>query len=231
MLAILTSHDRGARVTLANIKNYVPSVHGKDHRIAEYSDLPNPRIFRDEYPVHADLYPKTVYLIRDPRAVLVSLYHMYRIECNDPDMSMATFMDDYLHKHGCFQRWNRGLMRWDRQVGLWTERAAHDRRVLLIRYEQMVRDRCQVLEQVAKFAGITYDADQLQAVHNRSAFDAMQEEEDRYGSEAYSGAMATRGRFIRRGKVDGWKQELDAALVRRIEREFEPIMKATDYLT
>lgn len=229
MLAILLAKNREATVTLANVKEFIPTVHGKDYRIREFTLLPNPRIFREEYPVHADLYPKTIYLIRDPRAVLVSLYHMYGIECNDPDMSLPTFLDDYLAKQGCFQRWNRGLIRWDRQVQAWTEQAAHDPRVLIVRYEDMVRDRLTVLEQVAAFAGIPYDADQLKRIHERSSFEAMQKNEDRHGAEAYPGEMAKRGRFIRRGETDGWKTEMDERLVRRIETEFASAMHAAGY--
>jgi hypothetical protein len=230
MLAILLTKDQGSAVTLANIKDNVPPVHGKDHRIKEFSSLPNPRIFREEYPTHADLYPKTIYLLRDPRAVLVSLYHMYRIECNDPNMSIATFMDDYLTRRGCFQRWNRGLIRWDRQVQTWTEQAAHDPRIMIVRYEDMVQDRRGVLERVATFAGISYDANQMRLVHERSSFEAMQKDEEEHGAEAYPGKMAKRGRFIRRGETDGWKTEMDDLLARRIETEFVSTMKATGYL-
>jgi hypothetical protein len=230
MLAILLAKDSASAVTLANIKDHVPPVHGKDHRIRDFSQLLSPRIFREEYPVHADLYPKTIYILRDPRAVLVSLYHMYRIECDDPDMPITTFMNDYLTKQGCFQRWNRGLIRWDRQVQTWTERAADDRRVLIVRYEDMVQDRRRVLERVATFAGISYDAKLMRLVYERSSFEAMQKEEEHHGAEAYPGDMAKRGRFIRQGTVDGWKDEIPTDLIRRLEHEFAGVMHVTGYL-
>jgi hypothetical protein len=230
MLAILLTKDHGSVVTLANINDYVPTVHGKDHRIREFSNLANPRIFREEYPVHADLYPKTIYLLRDPRAMLVSLYHMYRIECNDLVMPLATFLDDYLAKQGCFQRWNRGLIRWDRQVKTWTERAADDHRVLIVRYEDMVQDRRRVLEGVAAFAGIPCGSNLLTLAHERSSFEAMQKDEEEHGAEAYPGEMAKRGRFIRRGETDGWRQEMAEGLVQQLEQEFGPAMRLVGYL-
>ena len=229
MLAILLAEDRTSAVTLANVKDFVPPVHGKDHRIREFSHLPNPRIFREEYPVHAELYPKVIYLLRDPRAVLVSLYHMYRIECDDPDMPMATFVEDYLSKQGCFQRWNRGLTRWDRQVRSWIERAACDPRITIVRYEEMVRDRRLALERVAAFAGIPCTGDRLALAVEQGDFREMQQNEERHGAEAYPGEMAKRGRFIRRGETDGWKIELDEGLARRIELEFASTMRTAGY--
>ena len=230
MLALLLAKDRQQRVTLANIKDHVPIVHGKDFRIAGYPDLPDPRIFRDEYPVHQDLYPKTIYLLRDPRAVLVSLYHMYRIECNDPTIPLDTFLDDYLSWRGCFQKWNRGLVRWDRQVQAWTQRAARDRRVLTVRYEDMVENRRRVLEQVAAFAVIPCTEEDLACAVERGSFEAMRQAEENHGVEAYPGEIAKRGRFIRSGKTDGWKYELDGALARRIETEFASTMRTAGYL-
>jgi hypothetical protein len=230
MLAILLAKDRQQHVTLANIKDFVPFVHGKDVQIMEYPALSDPRIFRDEYPIHSDLYPKTIYLLRDPRAVLISLYHMYRIECNDPTVPLDVFLDDYLSWRGCFQRWNRGLIRWDRQVQAWTRRAEHDRRVLIVRYEDMVENRRRILEHVVAFAGIPSTEEDVARAVERGSFEAMRRAEEEHGVEAYPGEMAKRGRFIRRGETAGWKQELDDALVRRIENEFARVMTTTGYL-
>jgi len=230
MLAILLTKVRSSAVNLTNIKEYVPSVHGRDHRISEFSHLPNPRVFREEYPVHAELYPNVIYLLRDPRSVLVSLHHMYQIECNDTGKPMEKFLDDYFAHQGCFQRWNRGLVRWDRQVQIWLQQATLQRRVLIVRYEDMVRDRRCALERVAAFAGIPFDRDRLALAVEQGSFEEMQKSEDRHGAEAYPGEMAKRGRFIRRGETDGWKTEMDDRLARRIETEFYSTMREAGYL-
>jgi hypothetical protein len=230
MLAIVLFQDSRNRITLANLKNYIPYIHGRDIRIAEYAHLSDPRIFRDEYPIHQNLDPKTIYLIRDPRAVLVSLFHMYRIEFDDSRMTLRCFLDDYLASQGCFRTWNNNLVRWDRQALAWTERAAQDGGVLMVRYEDMVRNRRDILEHVAAFAGIPKSEEHLMLADARGSFEAMQAAEDEHGAEAYPGEIALRGRFIRRGKIDGWRQEMDKDLVERIEQEFAPAMRATGYL-
>src|SRR5262245_56134175 len=71
MLAKILYKDEMNKVTMASVGHYLPVIHGQDSLIARYENLPSPRIFRNEYPVHPQLYPKTIYLVRDPRAALV----------------------------------------------------------------------------------------------------------------------------------------------------------------
>ena len=229
MLAILLSKDRRNQVTLSNVGQYVPFVHGQDLRIAEYADLPSPRIFRNESPGFPELYPKIIYLVRDPRAVLVSFYHMYRVMHNDSTMTLPAFLEAYLATEGCFKEWNAGLVRWDRQVLAWTTRAKHDQRVSVVKYEELVENRQAVLQKIAHFAGIPCtDEDCVQAV-GRGDFHAMQQVEEQHGAEAYPGEIGKRGRFVRRGEIDGWRDEMDDSLVQRIVHEFTPAMKACGY--
>lgn len=230
MLAILLTKDRDARVTFANLREFVPYIHGQDFRIASYRGKPDPRIFRNENPLYQSWYPKTIYLVRDPRSVLVSFYHMYRTKNNDESKTLHAFLDEYLSAKGCFTKWNRGLVRWDRQVSTWTKRAEHDETVLVVKYEEMVDDRQNVLERVMRFSGIPCIEENLALAVERGGFNEMQRLEDKHGAEAYSAEMSQRSRFIRRGKIDGWKDEVDPSLVRRIEQEFAPIMKSLGYL-
>src|SRR5579884_3781920 len=120
--------------------------------------------------------------------------------------------------------------RWDRQVLAWTERARRGDRVMIVRYEDMVADRRGGLERVAAFARIPYGEEDLAAAVYRGDFSAMQRIEDEHGFEFFSPAQARRGRFVRRGNPDGWKDELDPALAEGIVRAFARAMRAAGYL-
>lgn len=229
MLAIILHRDDRADISLANVGNFVPTIHARDAGIAEYQHLPDPRVFRNEMPRFAERYPKIVYLMRDPRAVLVSLYHMYNTIFADKQMTLHAFLREYL-THGCIRSWEPLVIRWDWQVAAWMARAERDERVMLVRYEDMVRDRKQVLRNVMLFSGVTCAEDDLELAVTRGSFDAMQQTEKRYGAESYPGEIGKRGRFIRRGKVDGWRNELDPAETELIVREFDPVMRAVGYL-
>lgn len=230
MLAILLFKDQRSQITLSNVGNYIPFIHGQDPRIAEWFHLPDPRIFRNEEPIFPELYPKIIYLMRDPRAVLVSFYHMYQVMLNDRRTTFQSFLDQYLAMDGIFRNWNRGLDRWDRQVLTWTQRAKSDPRVLVVRFEKLVSDRRSVLERLAQFVGISRDRAIFDCAIERGSFQAMRKNEEQNGAEAYRGEIGERGRFIRRGEIAGWKDELSANLVQQIEDAFAPAMKGTGYL-
>ncbi len=87
-----------------------------------------------------------------------------------------------------------------------------------------------VLERTAKFAGIAYSDNDLALAVDRGSFEAMRRNEEEHGAESYTAAQRKRGQFVRRGQVDGWKNELDPQLIARIEHEFAPAMKVAGYL-
>ncbi|WP_419943366.1 sulfotransferase domain-containing protein [Candidatus Palauibacter sp.] len=263
MLAVFLSDDQEGEVNLYSVGDYVPFVHGRDHEIAAYAHLPNPRVFRNEYPRHSRRYPGTLYLVRDPRAVLVSFWHMYVTMFGDRDMTLPAFVNGYLAGTAPFDAWHRHLVRWDRQVSAALRRAEGGDRILLARYEDFVEDREVALQRVAEFIGrapaecvpagtfvrnsvritpagasagdggvaaraSSFEARLSRAV-TRGAFEAMKEVEDRHGAEAYVGRARAEGRFIRRGRTDGWKEEMDPGVAARIETAFGPVMEQAGY--
>ncbi|WP_423926047.1 sulfotransferase domain-containing protein [Candidatus Palauibacter sp.] len=264
MLAVFLSKDREGDVNLYNVGDYVPFVHGRDHEIAAYAHLPNPRVFRNEYPRYARRYPGTLYLVRDPRAVLVSFWHMYVTMFGDRAMTLPVFVNGYLAGTAPFDAWHRHLERWDRQVSAALRRAEGGDRILLARYEDFVEDREAALRRVAEFIGRTpaecvpagtfvrnsvrissargSDGDGAVAARTaafearlsravaRGMFEAMKEVEDRHGAEAYFGRARGEGRFIRRGRTDDWKKEMDPGVAARIETAFGPVMERAGYL-
>ena len=241
MLAVFLADDREGEVNLYNVGDYVPFVHGRDHEIATYSHLPDPRVFRNEYPRYPDRYPGTLYLVRDPRAVLVSFWHMFVTMFDDRGLSLARFVDGYLTGTVPFDAWHRHLPRWDRQVSAALRRADRGDRIHIGRYEAFVEDRAAALRRVAEFIGCVpaghvpagtsvpdFEA-RLSRAGARGGLEAMKEVEDRHGAEAYVGRARGEGRFIRRGRTDGWREEMDPAVASRIEAEFGPVMEHAGY--
>jgi len=229
MLAVILFKDDQDRINLSNLREYIPQVHNEDHSIARYSNLSEPRVFRNEAPLYPALFPKTIYLIRDPRAVLTSYYHMYRIVLNDKKTTLRDFIEEYL-LYGCIKRYEPQIERWDKQVTAWVKRARNDHRVMLLRYEDILGDRRRALKKVAEFAGIVRADKYFDMAFRRSSFEAMRKTEEDHGISAYPGEIGKRGRFVRRGKTDGWKEELSDDLVKRIETEFSDTMKLVGYV-
>lgn len=227
MLAILLRKDRPGEVTLKNVGDYVPITHNSDCAIAKHGHLPDPRIFRNEMPLYPRFYPRVLYLMRDPRAVLVSYYQMYRVVFGETGLSFEAFLAEYL-VHGCIPDWEP-LVRWDRQVLSWMDRAERDPRVMVVRYEEMVRDRRTALEAIATFAGVPYRHEDIALAVARGSFQAMQRDEEAHGAESYTSEQGERGRFVRQGTVEGWRDELEPRLAEQIEQAFTPAMRKAGY--
>jgi hypothetical protein len=228
MLAVLLRKDRDGRVNLQNLDDYVPFIPSHTvGRIADHSSLADPRLFRSEVPVHAELFPRVLYLIRDPRAVLVSYYHMYRTFFGDTQTTPREFVTEYLTR-GCIVRWERQI-RWDRHVLAWFRLAHRTERVLVVRYEDMVADRAAVLERAARFVRIPHTREDLAAAVARGSFEAMRKSEEEHGVQAYTAEQARRGRFVRRGQTEGWRDEFPPDVVADIERTFAPAMAVAGY--
>jgi len=228
MLAKVLQKQNMGNVTMASVGHFIPVIHGEDSSIRKFEHLQNPRIFRNEYPVHPELYPKTIYLLRDPRAALVSYYHMYCVVCPDAPMSLRSFVQEYL-QDGHIKNFE-ALVRWDRQVLEWYARAQYNDRILLVKYEDMVKDRAGVLRAVLKFCGISCTESELVPVVEQSSFESMKRSEELHGAESYLGVKEKRGNFVRRGKIDGWKEEMEGDLSTQIREAFAPAMKAVGYL-
>ncbi|MGE0551877.1 MAG: sulfotransferase domain-containing protein [Gemmatimonadales bacterium] len=229
LLAMVVEPVDPDRVDLVNVGRYLPFVHGREHRIADYGGLADPRIFRNEYPRFWSSYPKVIYLYRDPRAVVVSLWEMYRTMLGDRRLPLDRFVDQYLAGNGVFRHWNSNLERWDRQVGRALDAAAGGGHLLLARYEDLVADRAAVLAEVSRFAGLDPSPERLADAVARGDFDAMRSLEDRGGAEAYRGRARGSGRFVRVGRVDGWRDELPPDLAARLVETLGPVMLRAGY--
>jgi len=227
ILAIIIFKDKEQRINLANVGEFIPTVHNEDKKIRRYPSLSEPRVFRNEEPIYPELYPKTIYLVREPRAVLVSYYHMCRTVFNDTKTTMQDFVKEYLQQ-GC--RYEPELELWDKQVLAWVKRARHDKRVIIVKYEDIVNNKPEVLKRIIEFADIPCTEEYYNLALTRSTFEAMRKNEEEYGAESYPGEAGKRGRFIRKGKIDGWKQELTQDIEELIENKFSEAMKKVGYL-
>lgn len=234
LLAIVSRDgDPEGRISVANLGSVVPTIHGRDLAVFKYRELPSPRLFRQEFPTFPELYPTTLYIVRDPRSVLVSYYHHYRVKTGR-ETDLASFVARYLTE-GSIVDWEP-LVRWDEQVRAWLERSRSNDRVMIVKYEDMHRDRRSVLEAVTRFCRILAPPYAADRAVERSGFGEMRSEEEQRGAEAYlvEGGAAYRerpGRFYREGRIDGWKDELPRPTVRAIEKEFGDVMEVLGYRT
>ena len=83
-------------------------------------------------------------------------------------MDLATFVARYL-ADASILGWVP-LVRWDEQVRTWIDRARTSDRVLIVRYEDLHRDRRSVLEAISRFCRIPMSPQVIDLAVERSAF-------------------------------------------------------------
>lgn len=228
MLGILLNGENPDRVTLANISEYVPNIHHNDEKITKYDHIDAPRVFRNESPLFPDLYPKTIYIVRDPRAVLLSYYHHYQ-HAKQPLLTLDEFIEEML-TYGHIKSWEPELIGWDKQVNQWMGRLK-EQEVKFVRYEDLVEDREGMLKDLISFAEIKCEDDLFALAVEKGNFKSMQKDELKHGAESYPGEKGSKGLFVRKGKVDSWKEEMPQEIISKIETKFYETMKSLGYLS
>jgi hypothetical protein len=149
-----------------------------------------------------------VYMVRDPRDVLLSLAHHLGISIDDTiDVMNAPGFSTANTKDGPFEMWGT----WSEHVASWT--AKPQETVLVVRYEDLLAD------PVGKFVEITAHLRQavpretIAAAAEASTFAELSAAEREHPFRETS-EMADR--FFREGKAGGWKERLSNDQSRRI---------------
>jgi hypothetical protein len=213
----------GDWVTFRTINDYVPNLAGVGPGDAlllwPYYSRPKPRIFFTHTPFDARLANgKIIYMLRDPRDSLVSYYHYHKREEKNFHLQLGEFLRSEKIYPG----------HWDDHVRGWVlDHRELLSNIIVVRYEELRRDTSTVLSQVLDFIGISFTETDIRHAIEMSSFDRMRELEMKYptGPKADSSE-----RFVRKGKVGNWIEELSKADVLFIEQRYGEIMRQEGYL-
>jgi hypothetical protein len=211
-------------VSFANIEKLIPDTSSQSNRALKAT--PRPRIIKThEYFDHR--YPKIIYIVRDPRDVVLSYYDFQRKYMQiDDQYPLERYVDDFVNGKLISISWGT----WSENVGSWMCTRGKRDNFLLLRYEDMMRDTARELVRVARFLGIPPDADRLQRAIERSSADRMRAleklQEDKW--------VATKNRrkdipFVGVAKSGGWRTVLPASCVQQIETAWGDLMSTLGY--
>lgn len=211
-------------VSFANIEKLIPDTSSQSNRALKATL--RPRIIKThEYFDHR--YPKIIYIVRDPRDVVLSYYDFQRKYMQiDDQYPLERYVDDFVNGKLISIGWGT----WGENVASWMSTRGKQNNFLLLRYEDMMRDTARELERIAKFMGIDPTADRLQRAIDRSSADRMRAleklEEDKW--------VATKNRrkdipFVGVAKSGGWRTALPEGCVRQIETAWGDLMNTLGY--
>jgi len=220
LLANLRFPDQPA--TWANINRLIPDPTVTTKR--DFDQMPRPRIIKS-HECFDPRYPRVVYIVRDPRDVVVSQYHYHRkIRKIEDDSPMEKFVTRFLAGETC----PHGS--WGQNVSTWLTTSEGNPRFLLLRYEDLVADTARELAKVVAFLDLSAGPERIAQAVERSSADRMRQLEKRQPdkNELMKGSRKDLS-FVRAAGSGGWRSDLPAPMVARIEAAWGSLMQHLGY--
>jgi hypothetical protein len=220
LLANLRFPDQPA--TWANINRLIPDPTVTTKR--DFDRMPRPRIIKS-HECFDPRYPRVVYIVRDPRDVVVSQYHYHRkIRKIEDDSPMEKFVTRFLAGETC----PHGS--WGQNVSTWLTTSEGNPRFLLLRYEDLVADTARELAKVVAFLDLSAGPERIAQAVERSSADRMRQLEKRQPdkNELMKGSRKDLS-FVRAAGSGGWRSDLPAPMVAQIEAAWGSLMQHLGY--
>ena len=208
--------------TWANINRLIPDPTGTAKR--DFDRMTRPRIIKS-HECFDPRYPRVIYIVRDPRDVVLSQYHYHRkIRKLDDESPLEQFVTRFLAGETC----PHGS--WGQNVATWLYTSENSPRFLLLRYEDLVADTARELAKVVSFLQLSAGLEQIAQAVERSSADRMRQLEKKQTdkNELVKGSRKDLS-FVRAAGSGGWRSELPAPMVARIEAAWGPLMQRLGY--
>jgi hypothetical protein len=166
---------------------------------------------------------KVVYIVRDPRDVVISYYNHYK-KNKRREISFNDYLDLFINSNiDVFGNWGEN-------VGSWIGAKNNSEDFLLIKYEDMLKDTFKELKKVCNFFNINASDENIKKAVEKSKFNNLKNMEERVEDKAEATKKTSKKvKFFRKGKSRQWEKELSKEHLERIQNEFSEIMKLLDY--
>lgn len=138
----------------------------------ELNNAPSPRIIKSHLPPHLlpiglwTVRPKIIYITRNPKDVVCSLYHMVRNDFNQPNLTWPEHIDRFLSNRNWYMPFGAHVK------SFWQLRKVDH--FLFLRYEDLSANRFHGLKTISTFLECKYNDEQLKRLSEYISFDNMQ---------------------------------------------------------
>jgi len=211
-------------VSFLNIEKLIPDTSSQSSRALKRT--PRPRIIKTHcYFDHR--YGKTIYIVRDPRDVVLSNYDFQRkYRQIDDQYPLDRYVDDFVCGRLVSADWGT----WRENVASWVYTRGHKKDFLLVRYEDLLDDTLSELGRIAHFMGADSSDSNLKRAVELSSADRMRKLE----KQEQDNWVATKNRrkdipFVGKAKSGAWKTALPVPCVQQIESAWGDVMNHLGY--
>lgn len=164
-----------------------------------------------------------IYILRNPLDVCVSYAHHVGVDYDQAISAMAS-SDNQLSTTDSLAF--NVLGSWSDHVTSWADADGLNR--LVLRYEDLHRQPEKTFGKLVKFLGLPKNKDRLERAIRFSSFKELSGQETETG---FIEKSKKADKFFRKGKIGGWREELNDEQVARLIDDHRVVMDRYDYLT
>lgn len=167
-------------------------------------------------------------IVRDPRSVASSLasYFNHSIDHAIADMASEDF-ELSARINGESTQVRQRLLSWSAHVRSWLDQT--DVPVHLVRYEDLKADPATTFQAAMRFAGHEIERGAVEQAVGATDFARLQAQERERGFRESQPSRKHDKPFFRRGRADGWRDELTRDQIARLEADHGEVMQRLGY--
>ena len=197
-------------VTMKNIDEFVPDIYNFKKQINKKGE---PRFIKT-HNVNLKLYPKTIYIHRDYRDVLISYYHFQK-NLGQYNGDLSSFIKEI----------NTPFGSWNNHVKTALNFKEHSpKRILFLSYEDMLTNLPEKIELIAHFCGLT-PIKSMEEIVKLCSFESLKSVEEKHGRTFDTPNLT----FFRSGKSKQWQTELSKEDQEFINTQNADLFKKLNY--
>ena len=223
MRAIMAEMLYGASgQSLKDLQYYVPDTHDyifRDNLVE--SDF---HVIKSHFPFlyesESVFYKRVVYIIRDPRDVILSYYKFVKKLRSYP-FEFEQFVPDFFEGRIWPCSWQEHAFSW-----LNSGPQARGIQLHVIRYEDLLSEPAQELQKMVDFFAISASSADIERAIQKTTLDEMRQKESQ---GAVPGASAAGFNFIGKGRANQWHEQLTPAQLALVEKYAGDLLQRYGY--
>jgi hypothetical protein len=211
-------------VNFTTIEKLIPDVEAQSSRYMKR--IPSPRVIKShQYFDHR--YRRVLYIVRDPRDVVLSYYDFSRKYRHITDgYPLENYVSDFVNARLSSASWGT----WGENVGSWLAARQEKPGFLLVRYEDLKAGAAIELSRIAEFFGVRCSSEGISKALQQSSADHMRKMEETQSQDW----IATKDKradvpFVGSAEVGNWKTKLPSPAVAEIEAAWGDLMSGLGY--